>query len=306
MLSEGEPVVSHVDHEGVLGEFALVKVGEEAPDVFIEAVDGFAEVVVEFVEVRDRVVVEGAGLHVVDSVDAEAAFAHPAGLGGVVLLGIGHGGGVGDFLALVTGGMAGGGGEGVVDGLIAEVEEEGLIGGPLLEPLDGLGGQDIRVVALEGLALAIDVELRIEVGALSLEADPVVEAGARFVVVVAHVPLAHVGGAVTGLLEVLREEDGSLRDGALVVDHAVVVHVLAGQDGGTAGGTERGADEGVGEVSPFLGEPVEGRGFQPLGGIGMEAHEVVTMVVAENKDDVRRLGSGEGREEGGGEEPGEE
>ena len=202
--------------------------------------------------------------------------------------------------------MAGSGGEGVVDRLVAEVEEEGVVGGAFLEPLDGLVGQDVRVVALEGLAPAIDVELRIEVGALSLEADPVVEAGARFVVVVAHVPLAHVGGAVTGLLEVLREEDGSLGDGALVVDHAVVVHVLAGQDGGPAGGTEGRADEGVGKVSPFLGEPVEGRGLQPLGGIGVEAHEVVAMVVAENEDDVGRLGGGEDREEGGGEEPGEE
>ena len=79
--------------------------------------------------------------------------------------------------------MAGGGGEGVVDSLIAEVEEEGLVGGSFLEPLDGLVGQDVRIVALEGLAFAIDVELRIEVGALSLEADPVVEAGPWLVVV---------------------------------------------------------------------------------------------------------------------------
>ena len=295
VFAEGEPVVSHIDHEGVLGEFTLVKVGEEAPDVFIEAVDGFAEVVVEFVEVRDRVVVEGTSLHVVDPMDAIAAFADPAGLGGVVLLGIGHGGGVGDFLALVTGGMARGRGEGVVDGLIAEVEEEGLIGGPLPEPLDGLVGQDIRIVALEGLAPAVDVKLRIEVGALSLEADPVVKAGTWFVVVVAHVPLADVGGAVAGLLEVLGKEDGSLGNGALVVDHPVVVHVLAGQDGGPAGGAERRADEGVSEVSSFLGEPVEGGGFQPLGGIRVEAHEVVAMVVAENEDNVGRIGGGKGR-----------
>ena len=306
VFAEGEPVVSHIDHEGVLGEFTLVKVGEEAPDVFIETVDGFAEVVVEFVEVRDRVVVEGTSLHVIDPVDAETAFADPAGLGGVVLLGIGHGGRVGDFLALVTGGMARGRGEGIVDGLIAEVEEEGLIGGSFLNPLNGLVGQDIRIVALEGLAPAVDVEFRIEVGALALEADPVVKAGTRFVVVVAHVPLADVGGAVAGLLEVLGKEDGSLGDGALVVNHPVVVHVLAGQHGGPAGGAEGCTDEGVGEVGSFLGEPVEGGSFQPLGGIRVEAHEVVAMVVAENEDNVGRIGGGKGREEGGGEEPGEE
>ena len=238
--------------------------------------------------------------------DAETAFADPAGLGGVVLLGIGHGGRVGDFLALVTGGMARSRGEGIVDSLIAEVEEEGLIGGSFPKPLDGLVGQDIRIVALEDLAPAVDIEFRIEVGALALEADPVVKAGTRFVVVVAHVPLADVGGAVAGLLEVLGKEDGSLGDGALVVDHPVVVHVLAGQDGGPAGGAEGCADEGVGEVSSFLGEPVEGGSFQPLGGIRVEAHEVVAMVVAENEDNVGRIGGGKGREEGGGEEPEEE
>ncbi|GEM_PF-1605810 len=306
VFAESEPVVSHVNHKRVLGEFALVEVGEKASDVFIEAVDGLAEVIVEFVEVRDRVVVEGAGLHVINPVDTIAAFADPAGLGSVVLLGIGHGGGVGDFFALVTSGMAGGGGERVVDSLIAEVEEEGLIGGSLLEPLDGLVGQDVRIVALEGLPFAVDVKLRIKVGALSLEADPVVEPGTWFVVVVAHVPLTNVGGAVTGFLEVLREEDGSLGDGALVVDHPVVVHILAGEDGGPARGTEGGADEGVGEVSPFFGESVKGRGFQPLGGILVEAHEVVAMVVAENEDNVGWIGGGKGWEEGGGEEPGEE
>lgn len=238
--------------------------------------------------------------------DAETAFADPAGLGGVVLLGIGHGGGVGDFLALVTGGMARGRGEGVVDSLIAKVKEEGLIGRSFPEPLDGLVGQDIRIVTFEGLAPAVDVKFRIEVGALALEADPVMKAGTRFVVVVAHVPLADVGCAVAGLLEVLGEEDGSLGDGALVVDHPVVVHVLAGQDGCPAGGAEGCADEGVGEVGSFLGEPVQGGSFQPLGGIRVEAHEVVAMVIAEDEDNVGRIGGGKGREEEGSEEPEEE
>ena len=305
VFAKGETVVSHVNHEGVCGEFALVKVGEKAPDVFIEAVNGFAEVVVEFIEVRDRVVVEGAGLHVVDPVDAETALTNPAGLGGVVLLGIGHGGGVGDFFTLVAGCMAGCWGEGVVDSLIAEVEEEGLIGGSLLEPLDGLVGQDVRIVALECLPFAVDVKLRIKVGALSLEADPVVKAGTRFVVVVAHVPLADIGGAVAGFLEVLGEEDGSFGNGALIVDHAVMVHVLASQDRSPAGGTEGCANKSIGEVSPFLGEPVEGWGLQPLRSVRMEAHEVVTMVVAEDEDDVGGIGGGKEREEGGGKEPGD-
>ena len=206
--------------------------------------------------------------------------------------------GIGDLFSFVALGVARGGGEGEVDGLVAEVEEEGLLAAPVLEPLDGLVGEDVGVVALELLAAPVDVELWIEVGALALEANPVVEAGSGFVVVVAHVPFADEGGAVAVLLEVLGEEDGALGNRALVVDHAMVVHVLAGQDGGAARGAEGSGDEGVGEVGAFPRETVEGGSFQPLGGVLMKSHEVEAVIVAEDEHDVRGGGQeGEGKEE---------
>ena len=59
-------------------------------------------------------------------------------------------------------------------------------------------GGDVGVVALEFFPAAVDVELGIEVHALTLEARPMVEALARGVVVVTHVPLADVGSLNTG------------------------------------------------------------------------------------------------------------
>lgn len=290
VFTEGEPVVAEVENERVLGEICVVEVLEQMADVFIEAVDGFAEVPVEFVEVGYWVMVEGAGLHMVDSVDAVATFPDPVGLGGIVVLGIGHGFRVGDGFALVAVGVAWGWGEGEVYGFIGEVEEEGFFVLLLSEPLDGLGGEDIGVIASEGLVFAVDVEFGIEVGTLAFEADPVVEAGARAIVVVAHVPFADEGCLVSVFLEVLREEDCAGRDGALVIDHAVMVHVLAGEDGGAAGRAEGGGDEGIGEVGAFGGEPVEGGGFQPFRAVRVKAHEVVTVVVTQYEDDIGRGG----------------
>ena len=97
----------------------------------------------------------------------------------------------------------------------------------------------------------------------------------------------------------LRKEDGALRDRALVVYHAVVVHVLSGQDGGPTGRAERGGDEGVGEMGTLLRESIHGRGLKPLRGVFVKAHEIVAVIVAENEEDVGLCLGGEGR---GGEE----
>ena len=52
--------------------------------------------------------------------------------------------------------------------------------------------------------------------------------------VVAHVPLAHEGRLIPGLLQIPREEDRPLRLRPLVIDDAMVVHVLAGEDRSSA------------------------------------------------------------------------
>ena len=119
-------------------------------------------------------------------------------------------------------------------------EEEGLLAGPRsLQPLQCHVGQLIGDVALLRHRLTIDVErplapLRRVVVTLAAERDPLVETRPRRIGVPAHVPLAKVASLVAGRLQVLREELRALRREDVVVDHAVVVHVLAGQDGGAA------------------------------------------------------------------------
>ena len=72
----------------------------------------------------------------------------------------------------------------------------------LLQPVERDVGDDVRVVArARPCAVAVDVELGVEVFALALVGDEVVEAGPRRVVVLAHVPLADVRRGVAGRLE---------------------------------------------------------------------------------------------------------
>ena len=202
----------------------------------------------------------------VDAVYSVSSFPDPEGLGEVILFGVGHGFRVIDLLAFVALGMAGRGLEGVVDRFVTNLEEErfSFFGGrsDFLEPTDGLVGQQVGVVSLEVFSFAVDIEGRIEIGSLSGETDPVVEALAGSVVFMAHVPLPDVTGAVARFPEVFGKEAGAGRYGSLVVHHPVVAHVLPGQDGSPAGGTKRSADEGVGQMGSLFGKPVEVRGLE--------------------------------------------
>ena len=72
-VPRGKSRCPEVEDEGIFREAKLVKFGKDAADVFVEAMDGFCEVVVETVEGRDGVFVEGSGFHVVNTVDAIAA-----------------------------------------------------------------------------------------------------------------------------------------------------------------------------------------------------------------------------------------
>jgi len=74
--------------------------------------------------------------------------------------------------------VAGGGLEGIMHGLVREIEEERpavYLSRP--EPFQGAIGEDIGRVAPDLLRRAVDVEHRIKVDALALETDPVIESG---------------------------------------------------------------------------------------------------------------------------------
>ena len=163
--------------------------------------------------------------------------------------------------------------------------------GPVLQPLQRLVGQHVGRVAGNRFPASVDIQHRIEVLALATETDPVVETRLRGISVVAHVPLADKGGRVAGLLQILGKEHCPLRHGPLVVDHAMMMHVLAGQDGRAAGRAQGRADKGVDQVCAFGRHAIQVRCFQELGIAGQEAQEVVAVVVAEHQHDIPRRGA---------------
>ena len=126
-----------------------------------------------------------------------------------------------------------------------------------------------------------------QVRSLAGEADPMVESGTGFVAETAHVPLAHQRGPVTGGLQEFREGSGTGPKRRIVVDDAVVVHVLPGQNGGPARRTQRCRDHRVLEENAAFRQRIQ------VGRIehGVEETQfVVTLIVHQDEDDVGRIG----------------
>jgi hypothetical protein len=143
--------------------------------------------------------------------------------------------------------------------LVGQDQEERLrLRRALAEPVDGVLRQQVRDVAgpLEGLAVL--VELRIEVHALALEAEPVIESGPRHVRVGVHVPLADERGLVPRGLQDLRiggDARRQLHD--LVHAHAVGVRIEPGEKRGPARRAEGRRHRGAVELDAARREPLE-------------------------------------------------
>ncbi len=128
-----------------------------------------------------------------------------------------------------------------------------------------------------------------EIGSLPFETDPLIEAGFRLIGFGTHVPLAEKSRFVAYFLQIGRKEDGALWNGGIVIDDAMAVRIDTGENGSATGAAERGGDESVFEMNPFMGEAVELRSFKPRLSFH-EAESVVTMIVAQDEDDVARFG----------------
>ena len=116
---------------------------------------------------------------------------------------------------------------------VGEVDEERTLFVVAYE-VDGVVGQYVGGVKfrIELYALAVDVQYRVVVGPLSAESLPMVESGLGHVVLIAHVPFAEEGGAVSVLLEVLREKDQIVGLRCLIVHDGMGVRKQTGEDGG--------------------------------------------------------------------------
>ncbi len=181
-------------------------------------------------------------------------------------------------------------------GLVREAHKERALGRSLLEPAQRVVGELVGDVALLRDAQAVDVETRLagQIRALPWEADPMVEATLRRVVlafagdVSAHVPLADERSLVARLLQILRKESQRRIDRMIVVDHMVLVGVEAGEDGRSRRRAERRGHERILEVHAIAREAVQRRCVR-IAPLAQEAHRVVSMIVREHEQDVARL-----------------
>ena len=123
-----------------------------------------------------------------------------------------------------------------------------------------------------------------EIRALAAKADPAIESGLRRIAGAAHVPLADERCVVTGLLQILRKEDGAWRHRVDVVDDAMPMGVLARENRRAAGRAQRRRDERVPHLHAALRERVEMWRLNPR--MPHVAERVVPQIVHEHEDDV--------------------
>jgi hypothetical protein len=145
-------------------------------------------------------------------------------------------------------------------------------------------GEDIGDVAFLLHGFAIDIQDRIVVNALPLEAEPVVKPQPGLVMVL-HVPFADQRGFVADLLQSLRK---LLQVGLgvlnLIVAHSVDVRISASQYGRATRGAHGQGDEHVVEHRPFFLEAVQVGRFQK--GKTVAEQRVRSHVVDHHKQDV--------------------
>ena len=263
VLAEAEAIVAGEEDVGGLEFTALLKQVEHPSEGFVDGEEGLS---ITFVIVADGEV--GVVIGEFDPVPAVALILDPHGTGrvgiGGRLFAFGRnemGVGVAAFVSL-------GGYEVGVDSLMRQIEEIGLFFGLLGDPVERVIGEFVGDVAFLWDMLAIDVQAVLvgQVTSLPFEADPLIEAGLRFVAAVSHVPLADERCFIAGFLKIVRKESSAGRDGGVVIDDFMLEGVLAGEHRGSARRAEGGRDEGVFAVGSFTGQPIHvGRLEERLG-----------------------------------------
>ena len=98
-----------------------------------------------------------------------------------------------------------------------------------------------------------------------------------------HVPLADKGGVIAGLLQVFRKENRAIARWLIVVDHAVVVHILAGEYRRPTRRAECRGDKGILKMDTFGGHAIHIRRVYHR---VHKAELVVALIVGENIDHV--------------------
>ncbi len=176
-------------------------------------------------------------------------------------------------------------------------QEQRLVGRGAPDHLRGPARQDVGQMVLGLVAVAdqpaVLVQRVVEIGEPAADAVPLVPAGLRRVDLrlVAVQQLAQKGGAVAGgvqpgrdrrPVQLQRLELGEPARRQVVALDAVIVRVLAAQDGGARGAAERVGHEVVGEHDALVGDQRLGPLHDPVGG------EI--LVVGQDHDDAGARG----------------
>ena len=160
-----------------------------------------------------------------------------------------------------------------------------------LHPLDREVGAHVVEPALGGRGDTVDFERAVHEAPVANDARGVIEAR-TLAALVTHVPLADVGGLVTGGAQQRGVGDGIRRKRRAVVGDAVDVIVAAREKRSPARSAERKGDEGVAEAHALGGEPVhvgrlEPREARPLALLALhDAHRVPAVIVGVEEQEV--------------------
>lgn len=178
-----------------------------------------------------------------------------------------------------------------VDRLVVDQQAEGFVAVAVLQPVDGVVGDDIGHVTLlaDEFGMLFRAELRIVVGALPVEYLVVVETLRH----APEMPFAKDCRLVSGLLQEFREGHlvGVESGRPAQFDLSVLVAVLARQQRGAAGRRDRIFDIGTREENAAGRKPVDVGGRSEFRHrTAVSADRLVRMVIAHDMDDVDRSG----------------
>ena len=287
VLAELKAVVRREHEQGLFQQAPLFQCLDDPAHAVVHAAHRLRVVHGELLEV-DRVVVQA-----VDAVPAPPLRLDPVRLALVVLVPVRHRHGRRIPLPGIAAEMAFRGPERRMHRLVRNVEQERrLLPFSAGQKVQRVVRDQIRGVALPRHAFTVDVEGLVVVQALARERDPAVESGPGGVGRAAHVPLADEGGPVARALEFLREGRRLRIQPRAVVQDAVPVGVLTGEDRGAARRAQRRGHERVLEQHALRDQAVEVRRLEER--VAERRRGVETLVVDQDEDDVRPLG-GPGR-----------
>src|SRR5262249_53214988 len=150
-----------------------------------------------------------------------------------------------------------GGNKWPVHGLVRQVHHERLTAW-LLQEFQCVVGQDIRDIAVFLDSLAIYVDRRIVIDALSLETDPAIETGSRGINR-ADVPFAGVSRLVSSVMEQSRPGNQLMAERIVIAvsDYFVRAHVASREIARSARRAQGRGHEGIGEGNAFARDAVD-------------------------------------------------